>query len=326
MALDEQKISAKIDQPAKAKPVNLDRYQDLEGVSMKKLETGLWYIEHKALLRNILIVILALIGAVTWIITLSTFGLYVFKGMVDDMVMANQLVATQGFDHAYIKQISGQQLEVYPVRVLESANIKGEPRYDMIVEVKNPNLRHAGVLNYSLVSGDETITGGVINLLPGDDKYITALGLALENRPQNVQLVNNRLDLRRLDVRTYPDWDKYKKEHLNIVITDAKFTPPRLTGLSEKLNVSQLDFTATNDSAYNFWRADLVIMLYNRGQLVAVNQYLVDRLKSGEKREITISLPGVVKVDQIEIIPQVDILDQKNYFDFEAGGTNPVSP
>jgi len=325
-----EKINEKNNQPAskpvKEKPVNLDRYQDLEGVTIKKLEAGLWYVEHKELLRKLLIVMLALVGAVSWLYTLSTFGFYVFKGMVDDAAMVSELVATQGFNHAYIKQISGQQLETLPVKVLESGNVKGAPRYDLIVEIKNPNLRHAGVLNYSFVSATGIIANGEINILPGDDKYITALGLELNSRPQNVKLVNNRLDLKRLDARVFPDWDQYKKEHLNISVSDIKFTPPRLSGLSEKLNVSQLDFTATNNSAYNYWRADLVILLTSRGQLLAVNQYQLNRFKSGERREITLSMPGIIKVDQAEIIPQVDILDRKNYFNFDAEDTTDQVP
>lgn len=326
MATDEQKTNAKIKEPVKEKPVNLDRYQDLEGMTMKKLEAGLWYIEHKELLRNLLIAILVFIGSVSWIYTLSVFGLYVFKGMNDDVAMVRALVATQGFNHAYIKQISGQQLEVLPVKVLESGNVKGAPRYDLIVEIRNPNLRHAGVLNYSFVSATGILASGETNILPGDDKYITALGLELLAPPENVQLVNNHLSLTRLDTRVFPDWDKYKKEHLDISLTDTKFTPPRLTGLSEKLNVSQLDFTATNNSAYNYWRVDMVILLESRGQLLAINQYLLNRFASGERREITLSMPGVIKVDQIEIIPQVDILDQKNYFNFDGGEANNQAP
>lgn len=326
MLIDEQKINAKINQPAKAKPVNLERYQDLEGVTMKKLEAGLWYVEHKDLLRKIIIVLLVLIGTISWLNTLITFGLYVFKGMVDDAVMVKELIATQGFNHEYIKQISGQQLEIFPVKVLESGNIKGEKRYDLLVELKNPNLRHAGILNYSFLSDANVIAGGQINILPGDDKYITALGLELASRPENVKFVNNSLDLQRLDARTFPDWEKYKKEHLDISVTDIKFTPPRMTGLSEKLNVSQLDFTVTNNSAYNFWRADLIILITARGQLVAVNQYLLNSYKSGEQRKITLSMPGIIKADQVEIIPQVDILDQNNYFDFTGNKVNAGIP
>ena len=314
MAVDAPKIVEKI----KEKPVDLNRYQDFEGVTITKLEAGLWYVEHKNLLFKLLLALLALIGAITWIYTLSTFGYYVFKGMNDDLAMAKELAAAQGFNHAYIKKISGQQLETYPVKIMESGSLKGAPRYDLIAEVKNPNLRHAGRLNYSFVSAGQVIANGEINILPGDDKYITALGLELAERPGNVILVNNRLDLRRLDTRIYPDWDKYKKEHLDIAISDIKFTPPRLSGLSEKLNVSQLDFIATNNSAYNYWRADMVILLTSRGQLTAINQYLLNRFRSGERREVTLSLPGVLKADSIEIVPQVDILDQKNYFNFDT--------
>jgi len=326
MALDEQKISAKTNQPVKEKPVNLDRYQDLEGVTMKKLEAGLWYIEHRDMLRKIIIVILALVGAVSWLYTLYGFGFYIFKGMNDDATMFRELVSTESFDHAYLVKIGGQQLELFPVKVFESSNVKGEPRYDLIAEVINPNLRHAGLLNYSFVSGSEVIASGEINILPGDDKYITALGLDLAERPGNAKMVINNLALKRLDARAFPDWDKFKKEHLNISVSDIKFTPPRLTGLSEKLNVSQLDFTATNNSPYNFWRTDFIILLTNRGQIIAANQYLLDRFKSGEVREVTLSLPGVIKSDQIEVIPQVDILDDNNYFDFEAGSPDDMTP
>ena len=308
--------------PTKDKPVNLERYQDLEGVTMKKLEAGLWYVEHKKLLYYFFIGMLALIGTVSWLYTLTTFGFYIFKGMNDDVAMIKELVAIQGFDHSYIAQISGQQLQIYPVAVLESGNLKGSPRYDLAVEIKNPNLRHWGVMQYTFVSNDLPLVTGQTNILPGDDKYLMALGLELAVKPTNVKLQINGLNLQRLDSRALPDWEKYKQEHFNIQITDSKFTPPRMTGLSEKINVSQLDFSVANNSAYNYWRTDLMILMSNRGQLLAVNQYLLNRFKSGERRNITISMPGIIKIDKIEIIPQVDILDQNNYFDFD-GSANP---
>ena len=51
-------------------------YTGPEGITTKQLEAGLWYVEHKQLLRRILYGFLILTAAVSWTYTIYGFAYY----------------------------------------------------------------------------------------------------------------------------------------------------------------------------------------------------------------------------------------------------------
>ncbi len=317
--IDDTKINGK--NRVEDKPVNIDRYQDLDGVSMKKLEAGLWYLEHRELFFKILIGALIAIAVATWTNTLWNFGYYLFKGMNEDEALIRQLLATRSFDHDYIATLVAHPPIIGPVSVFEVNTGKGLPRYDLYATITNPNPRQVGSFDYSFKSAAGELADARSFLLPGETKVLLALSIESDRAPENVQLAIQSISWRRLGARELPDWEAYRNERLNIETSDIKFTPARSSGLSEKLNVSDLSFSITNKSAYNFWQADAVILLYNRGQLAGVNRYRLERFKSGETRRVEMSMTGGAnRADEIRIVPEIDILDKNNYFGFEAAG------
>jgi len=81
--------------------------------------------------------------------------------------------------------------------------------------------------------------------------------------------------------------------------------------LSEKLNLSVVEFDIKNNTAYSYYLINLDVLLYSRGKLVAVNKYPLEKFDSGEERHVNMTWSGKVnRADKIEIIPNIDIMEK----------------
>ena len=293
--------------------INLEKYQDLEGVSLKKLEFGLWYLEHQSFFYKLIVLLLVAIGAASWSYTIYSFTYYLARGMDEDNRLTRDMVASF-FNHEAAVASAAKDLAYRPITAISLGNGK----YDIMADVSNINLKHWSEFEYEFIAGGRTIFKDKSYILPGTGKSLVALNQEVSVKAENIQLAVSGLSWQRLDARTIPDWKKFYDDHYNVTITDAKFTPAKSSGLSEKINLSQVEFTVTNNTAYNYWRSEFFISLYNRGTLIGINKYYLENFLSGNTKEIKMSWPGVLgRVDQVEVKPEINILDKKNYLKFE---------
>ena len=121
-----------------APKVDIREYKDLGGLSDKKLNFGLWIVEHKNLFRRILITLLLIIGGVSWSYTIYGFSYYFAIGRYDDEKIVNDLLAINTIEHNYLVDLSAQDLIYSPVQILKTTSDK----YDLIVQIQNPNKNH----------------------------------------------------------------------------------------------------------------------------------------------------------------------------------------
>lgn len=295
--------------------VNLENYHDLGGVTLKKLEFGLWFLEHDSALKRMVVIILSAIAIISWGYFIYNFGYYLAKGMKEDERLQRELVATREDSHQIIERNMPKNLMLDMPVVLSG----GEGRYDFVVGVKNPNKKHWAELRYYLVI-DGQVTEKISSFILADEsRHLLLLGKKLESRPNNSELRLDEVAWHRLDSKTIPNWTAYRTERLNIEIGDVDFTPASTSGLSERLSLSQLDFTAQNKSPYNFWNAGFYSLLMSQGAIVGVNRYDIERFRSGETRRVESSQPGQFGgVDKVEIIPEINIMKPGVYMKFEA--------
>lgn len=304
------------DAPKEEPKINLDRYRDLSGVSLKKLELGLWFVEHRQQLRQSLILFLIAIAAVSWSYTLYGLSYYLIRGMKEDDLLLSQLVSTETVGHDYILKQSPRDLVIFPAQVLASV----ENHYDFLAEVKNANAKHWAEFDYYfLINGQEEGRARQF-ILPAESKYLVALNQKLGGAAASAQLKLENINWHRLDQKQIPDWQQFKNERLNLIVSEVEFIPSRLSGLSERLNLSQVQFRATNNTAYNYRQAVFYTLLYNRLSLAGVNRYSLDNFRSGENYFVQLSWPGQIgRADRVEVVPEINIMDEENYFKFEGG-------
>lgn len=300
-----------------------DQYKDLEGLSIKRLEFALWFTENKFKLYKLLAGILLFIGLVSWGYTLYSFGHYWIVGIDQDNLLANQIVRTSGIDHEYVVSVSAKNLLAGATQILGSTNGK----YDLVAQIENANPRHWGLVTYHFVVNGTPTPKATTFILPSESKRLLQLGQEFTPAPSDAELVIDNVGWERISKKIIPDWPAFKANLLNFEITDKKFTPARTSGLSEKLSLSQLSFTAINHSPYNYLTVNFDAFIYVGPTLIGVNQFRVDNFQSDEKREIAANFLGQFsRADNIEIVPNVNILDSGNFLKFNSSQSLPTLP
>lgn len=316
MASDQQINLSKSSAKIKEIEAKVKNYTGPEGITTKELEVGLWYVEHKQLLRKILYGFFIMVGAISWIYSVYGFAYYIVRGLDEDRLNAKQLVETESLGHSYILQISAKQLAVTPVGILKSADKK----YDFYVQLRNDNQKWWARFDYYFVADGQALPKSSGFILPAEAKYLMVLAKDFVSKPADAQLVLENIQWHRINRHQFPDWSAYFKSRLDIESTDIKFTPPNSSQLSEKLNINQLSYNAINQTAFNYWDVGFAILLYNGDELVNINYYILSDFMSGEKRPVYMSWPGNFgRIDKIEIIPELDIMKNNIYIKFEGG-------
>lgn len=294
---------------------DLDNYSDLNGVTVKQLEKGLWWVENNKFIKRTLFWFLLSIGMIAWLFTVGSFLYYWGFSMAKDNQNFQNLTTTGLVNHQALVANTAQPLTIASNQQVLNSTVG---RYDFAIKVRNPNKDYYAAFNFLyLVDGTSTALQSDF-ILPNEEKYLQVLGYEAGNIA-NVELKILDVTWRRLNRHEIPDWAAYKNSHLNFLISEPKFYSSKDSGLSEKLEMNSIDFTITNNSPFNYYLLPLNAYLYAFNQLIGVTMVNVDRFASGELRPIRISYPGSAdNVDRIEIVPNLDILNNDIYFDFKG--------
>ena len=295
-------------QEQKPKLPNIDNYVDVEGVSTKKLNIGLWYVEHIEQFKRGIIIFFAVVGGISWLYTIYGFGSYIFKGMKEDDILAGELTSSGLINYDYFAQIAPVDLKTGPVH-----SLKAGTKYDLAMQVSNPNQRHWGEFEYFLVADGKEIGRESGFILPGETKYVMAL--SKEAASQNIQLRIENVGWHRIKTREIDNWNEFRNSRLDIKISEIDFAHQ----VDENLN--RLSFKVGNDTAFNYWNVDFLIVLLNsQGNIVGVNKYGLSELMSGDKIDINMVWSGALpQVSQIIVSPEVNIMKSSAYMQFEGG-------
>lgn len=294
----------------KDKNKNIERYKDPLGLTPKKMDFGLWYVKHRQLFKNILIVFLVIISISTWFLTIYTFTYYISKGMQEDEELVQEIINKLTPDHEYILQITPTSLKIGQVTILKRLE-----KFDLVASVENPSDEHWANFNYNfIINGSETkdLNGFI---LPGEKKIIKLL--SLDKRITRAEIKINNVSWSRVNKHQILDWEAFRDEHLNMKISDIEFIQSQESGLSENLKLNTLEFDIKNNTPYNYWEVVLNIIFYRQGSIVGVDEYIISEFKSGQEKNIKRSIVGSIgNVNKIDIIPEINIIKKDIYMDF----------
>jgi hypothetical protein len=298
--------------------VDINRYKDPEGVTMQALERSLWFASHRAQMIFLLQVILVLVALAAWGYFLYGFGAYLVFGISHDNRQMRSLVMEGHLQQATIVALAPQSLEFGPVFTLET----NDDKYDLAVQMENPNPYHLGTFQYEFVlgEGERVIESGQGYILPGQSKFL----MALDKQPlagiEDATLQITELNWQRLDRHIYPDWPEFEADHLRIQTDGIEFIPAKSSILTDKMDLSELHFTVSNATPYNYWRLELQVALYDSvGRLIGVNRMHLTEFVSDQSRQVELTWPGRLgNVDQVKIQPNVNILDPESYMKFDV--------
>lgn len=292
------------------KDIDLKGYADESGVSLKRMNFGLWLAEHRRQITKTIIIALILVSAFFFIYSSYNYFAYFLAGDPNAQAPTNNLIFTS--------RTITEELETSPLQVFDN-----DGRYDLVAQISNPNDKFMASFNYCFKQGETNISCGQSFILPGEKKYVLALAQQFSGSRSELSFAIADIFWRRIDTHQIPDWSSFYAKHLDFAISDLKFTAAAVSGLSEKVNLNTVDFSLKNQTAYGYYEAPLNIFLYSGSEIIAVNRYILNNFLAGETRTVSISWPGHFNsVTRTEVVPDINIMDDGAYLKYQGSSAN----
>jgi hypothetical protein len=287
--------------------INLNRYDtDVDGVSLKTLERGLWFTRNKKNIKNILIGLLALVSILSCGYAIYGWGYYLLVGMNADESMTTNLLKTNVVSQSYLESRKPKDL------IFSSAGyVNNNGKYDFYEKISNPNSQYSAYFNYCFNSGGSSACGKSF-VLPEDSKYIVSLAQSGINS-SGLNFSISDLSWKKINNHIIPNWKTYYTSHLPFDLSNQLFSPSSSnTNSSSSLN--SLSFTITNNTAYSYWDVPLTIVLSNGSSVNYLTSYTINSFASHDSDNVNLTWSGTISnVSGISIVPDIDILDQNVY-------------
>lgn len=275
---------------------------DEQSLQEKELQAAMWYVTHKSILRRVIIGLIIAVDAALLLYSLFGVGKDVFS-IPDRRKQEFELLRAalpQGMGSA---SAGPQDLQLGGVELLQAGEVT-----DVLARVKNPNPQWYVRFEYVIGLGDavERSTDGF--LLPGEERPIVR---TLRGATGTVVFNIENVSWRRINTHDIPDFETFRKEHLDFEVKDPEFLPSVVEG---KGTVSRARFTLINKTAYSYFAPKFLVLLYRGSKLVGIQSAVADRFKTGETRPVEVSwFDRIGAVSNIEVVPEIDILDQNSY-------------
>ncbi|MBL7058345.1 hypothetical protein ISS03_03335 [Patescibacteria group bacterium] len=291
------------------KKINLDSFADPTGLSVSKMNFGLWFVRNRKRMLMVVVIILATLSVATWVNTIYHFSYYFAQGVKED-----ELAVSEAKNSALTTQDRSVPTDL---RVSIVKGIKTDGKVDFVARIDNLNSEYWSHFKYYFTASNfkgEMQAGFV---LPGESKYVIQLGQDTTSIT-NPKLMLEDVAWTRVSKHTYPNWEEFSNDRLNIEPLNINYVHDKLSGLSEKMPLGLLTFQINNKSSFNYWDAYFNIIMYSGGNIVGVNRYIARNFRSGETRNVSMAISSsATSFSKIEIIPEIDITRSDIYMKFK---------
>lgn len=274
---------------------------EIGGFTGQELSEAYWWVTHKAEIFKAIVVALIFVNVGFWGYTVYGLTRY----FIIDYSAQQRLeagLAAPSIDYAYWRaKNQPKQLEISSVQSFSL----GSGRYDFWAEVQNPN-EHWTVseLSYAFNLADGTVVEKTTFVLPGQSKYLLALGVTSSRSSVA------GLQIRNIKWRRVQKFAVYQEKALNFTISETKFLSSQELKIKTNLPFSKTSFKVVNNSAFNYWEVGFYVLLKNGPNIVGINYISTRDFFSGASKTLEVSWYQKMSTpDSVMIVPDLDILN-----------------
>ncbi len=264
-------------------------------ITNSQLKTNYWLIIHSQKIKKIVTIALVILDVI--LVSFNFFQIINYiKGTAEyEKSMAE--LRSNLIDWPELHRISQP-------RAPEISNFSfiplGNSKYDLAAQINNPNSKWLiSNLTYRF-----TWDGGEAKqstfLLAPDKKIVLILSKKIDTAPKNLNFDFVEVKWKKIDPRE----KVYDFKLSDIAVNDIHFDAL----------LNKVYFSAKNNSAYGFWEARFKVVLWQGKKIIAANEIPISKFLSGEKRMVEVPFSSVISSDQIQVEPEVNILDKNNFF------------
>lgn len=287
-------------------PSDAKRYQtSKEDLSYRELRFAGWYIRNKVRLANIFRALLLswCIGSVGY--SSVMWLLYGLVGYNQDQALLRASV-TQFQDYRLLQPTFAPQ-----GLIVGSTTSRRETtdKQSYATEVRNPNTAWVATVVYAY---DGARTAEQV-ILPGERSVLFDLGVPVDSPSPRLDILSIRWQ--RIDAHTIADPIAFIAARLQTAVRDVESTSADSTlGMP-----STVSFTLSNESAYGYWEAAYIALLYSGNELIAVRSILIDRFAPGDEARIEFNFGSDrLGITDVEVIPLINVFDPEVYLPISA--------
>jgi len=292
----------------------LKEYEDLEGLSIKKLNFGLWFVESKIFFQKFFLGLLFLIAIFSNFYGWGHFLFYFVSGINEDKNMIYQMLKTKSITKEYTRSREPYDIDYSFIKATKSTQ---SDKYDLFAKIKNPNQDHYVNFKYCFYSGEIEISCESGFVLPEEEKFLLSLNKDFNSKISSIKFLLKDVSFTRLNKHVYPDWEEYKKNHLDFIIENIKFEPSKL---SEEEKIEVLNFDIRNNTAFNFWEVSINIVFYNGNSIIGVDQHIIDNFMSASTKNISKNYVDYFNyVNNVDIYLNINTINEDIYMQYEGG-------
>ncbi len=276
------------------------------------IETGIWWIEHKKIIKKIIAAI---------IVVLSVFGFvygvysYVDYFLIDYVAERQDLVSV--VSGAKSMRLANLRTSPLPLDFRKASVFNlGDDKFDLYSEVTNPNDNWALEFDYRFTYSEGETANQTAFLLPGEEKPLVEYALELTSAPSNVEVEVLDYRWQRINRHAFPDYQDWQEERLRFEVSDAEYTPS--IDLDEG-DFARTSFTVTNNTGFAYWSVNYFVRLYRGTSVAAVTSVSIDEFEPNETRTIEVNwfhdVPTSAKAD---VVLDLNILNPDVYMPLRA--------
>lgn len=266
----------------------------------QEIKWGMWLAKYKPIFKAGLIVALVALSLGLWTYSLYGFLDYALFSSASEKNL-ELAVARDPINWPSIKATNEPAQLVWNAPQVLSTRTGT----DLLVEIENQNPKWLANFTYTLSAGDKTQNGKDF-VLPGTKKYLIA---SFKEERSGVNFSITDVRWQKIDAREIGgDYQKFFANRMNFVFGETKYVPPSadLPG--------RVSFSVWDKSAYSFWEAKFLVLIRRGSDIAGANSVVLEKLKSGEKREVEINWPERLGgFSSIEIVPDINILDKEKF-------------
>ncbi len=274
-----------------------------------QLKIAYFYTRHKIAIKRGLIFAVFFIDVLVVFIFASTFINYK-TGLIKDKAQL-QFMHLNLVDRTALEKNRPQDLELNQTTAIPTVN----NNYHLVARVKNKNKEWAATkLFYRAVNQNGENQQYSTFMLPYSQKYIFAFNQP-EARFGEIEVINE-------------SWQRIENFNLISYKDKIEVNNPEFNTVDSNLFYGKLKAEIYNATPYDFWRVGLQVVIFNRqDEIIGIDYLTLDKFKSRETRTIDINWTDPIRenerIGQIEIIPEVNLLDRDVIMPLSPSGSSP---
>ena len=272
----------------------------------RQLTAALWFVNHRIVLRRILIITLIVIAAAFWGYVIFAVARDIFQ-LQTRRASELELLGSGASISDHVQAAAPQEIGLAGVETLVSGEVT-----DVIVRLQNLNPVWRARFRYTIGMGGENLVARDGFLLPGEERLFFNSFRGGRGTP-DFRL--EQVAWFRVAARQTPDIAAFTEERLRFDVQNTAFVSAQS---GDRGAVDRAKFSITNKTAYGFFEPKFLVLLYRGERLVGVQSTVLDQFKSGATREVEVSwFDRVGAVSRVEVIPEIDIFDPSVYMRLE---------